>query len=284
MGLLIETVDDRIENLPNIKTYTDYSDNAPDISLFHSHENNEIVVCKTKAAVVFCGEEVSRASGNIIIFNPAREMHAQLNHPHSHYWRFRVEYPFEYLNGILPDETQFHHFFCLAIPDADFETLMPYMDVLCRTRYDPDSVWNDNRQKYLCALLVNEIFCCMDKLPETSKTPVLYRDRQIYKICHYIHQHYREKITLEELSEEFFIARTTLTYRFRKIVGASVNEYIQKVRCDYGMQALKAGKSVQEASELSGYKDVSFFIRVFESIYGISPKQYSISLRGTSHK
>ena len=284
MGLLIETVDDRIDNLSNIKTFTDYSDNAPDISLFHSHEDNEIVICKTPAAVVFCGEEAARAGGTIVIFNPAREMHTQLNQPHSYYWRFRVEYPVDYLEGILPAETQFRHFFCFTISDADLETLTPYMDLLARTRYDPDRVWKDNRQKHLCALLVNEVFCCMDKLPETAKTPVTFRDRQIYKICHYIHQHYREKITLEELSREFFIARTTLTYRFRKIVGTSVNEYIQKVRCDYGMQALKAGKSVQEAAEQSGYKDVSFFIEVFESFYGVSPKQYSLSMKERRHK
>ena len=154
-----------------------------------------------------------------------------------------------------------------------------YMDMLLFPRHDSENVWNDNRQKLLCALLINDVFCCMDKLHVTVKTPVMFRDHQIYRICHFIHQHYREKITLEELSEVFFIARTTLTLQFRKIVGVSVNEYIQKVRCDHGMQALKAGKSVQEASELSGYKDVSFFIRVFEGIYGISPKQYSISLR-----
>ena len=284
MGLLIETADDWIENMPQIKTFTDYSDNAPDISLFHSHENNEIVICKTPAAVVFCGEEAARAGGNIMIFNPAREMHTQLNQPHSYYWRFRVEYPVDFLEGILPEETQFHHFFCFTISDADFEALSPYMDMLVRTSHEPDSVGNDNRQKHLCALLINELFCCMDHLPETAKTPLLFRDRQIYDICRYIHQHYREKITLEELSGIFFIARTTLTYRFRKIAGVSVNEYIQKVRCDYGMQALKAGKSVQEASELSGYKDVSFFIRVFEGIYGISPKQYSMMLRENPRK
>ena len=278
MGLLVDIANDRIENLTQIKTFADYSDSIPDISSFHSHECNELVICKTPAAVIYCGEEAARAGGNIVVFNPAREMHTQLNQPHSHYWRFRVEYPADYLEGVLPAETQFHHFFCLAISDADLESLMPYVDVLWQTQYDPESVWKDNRQKYLCALLVNELFCCMDKMSETAKTPIMYRDRQIYSICRYIHLHYREKITLETLSEEFFISHTTLTRRFRKIVGMSVNEYVQKVRCDYGAQALKAGRSVQDTAELCGYKDVSFFIRIFEGLYGASPKQYGKSL------
>jgi AraC-like DNA-binding protein len=279
MGTLIEVVNDQIENITFIKSYSDYWDNFPDIKLFHAHDRHEIVICKTPAAVIFNGEKVVRTGGNIVIFNPAGELHAQLNHPHSHYWRFRVEYPVDFLENILPAETQFHRFFCLSIPDEELETIKPFLDILEHTKDDPEDIWKENRQKYLIVLLQNELYRCVDKMPEAVTTSVPHKDQVIYNICRYIHHHYHDKITLDFLSETYFIPRTTLTRRFRKIVGLSVNEYIQRVRCDYGAQALKAGKSVREVAELCGYPDASYFIRIFEEINGISPKQYCISLK-----
>ena len=263
-----------VENIREAQTYTDYTSNVYAVSRLHVHTGHELVICYTPSAIVFSGNSVVRASGYMAIFYPSGEAHLQLNQPNSPYKRFLVEYPADFLNGILPVSQNPQQFFCLPLQPEAMQTLQPYMDLLLKTVQEPEDMWKENRQKYLIALLQNELSGYMRENSWAPSVGVQGKEQQIYSICIYIQRNYREKFSLESLAERHFISRATLSRQFRNVLGMSVNDYIRRVRISYAVQYLKQGYSVQETADLCGFSDAGYFIKVFEQICGTTPANY----------
>lgn len=262
-----------------INTYTDYTRNQYAVSRFHRHPGHELVLCHTPSAIVFSGEEIIRASGWMAIFYPAGELHLQLNQPNAPYERYYIEYPVDFLTDGFPLYLNPHQFFVLPLSDEEMETCRLYLNLLTNTLREPDSTWKENRQKYLLALLHNELCACSKNTAQSSKKNSSEKEQRIYAVCVYIQRHYREKLSLDSLAEIHFMSRATLTRQFRNVLGMSVSEYIRRVRISYAVQELKQGKSVQETADLCGFSDAGYFIKVFEQIHGMTPTDYRKRIR-----
>lgn len=91
----------------------------------------------------------------------------------------------------------------------------------------------------------------------------------------YITEHLTEPISLEMLSNEFFISSKYISSVFRKNMGMTLREYIITKRVENAKKLLSEGKNVSEACELSGFGDYSNFIRTFTVIAGVSPGKYA---------
>ncbi len=97
----------------------------------------------------------------------------------------------------------------------------------------------------------------------------------VYKIIEYINSNFYKPITIQQLSEKFFITPNYISFLFKKFVGENFKNYIIKLRITYACELLENSKySVQEVGEKVGYNDYFYFIRIFKSIKGISPSKY----------
>lgn len=102
-----------------------------------------------------------------------------------------------------------------------------------------------------------------------------HEDKDVIKIQDHIERNYRRKITVEELSEKFNIARRSLERRFKKATSNTVVEYIQRVKVEAAKKQLEAGrKTVNEVMYDTGYTDSKAFRDVFRKITGMSPNDY----------
>ena len=62
---------------------------------------------------------------------------------------------------------------------------------------------------------------------------------------------------------------------FKQQMGMSFNEYLNEKRLEYGKERLRRSKdSVLEISANAGFRNVTYFNRMFKRRYGISPTQY----------
>ena len=87
-----------------------------------------------------------------------------------------------------------------------------------------------------------------------------------------IHQHYNEKITIEELAQIAQLSRTAFMRRFQEICHMPPGKYLNKVRLQAAeSMLLNTSFTVGEISMKTGFYDPSHFIRVFTSEYGRSP-------------
>jgi len=101
------------------------------------------------------------------------------------------------------------------------------------------------------------------------------RPKLVESIVDYVSEHLTEPITLEMLSNQFFISSKYISNVFHKNMGMTLREYIISKRVEYAKKMLSEGKNVSEACELSGFGDYSNFIRTFTMVAGISPGKYA---------
>lgn len=95
----------------------------------------------------------------------------------------------------------------------------------------------------------------------------------ISQIIWYLNCHLQEEITLEQLSEYFYISKHHLNKVFRKATGTTVFDYLLRKRVITAQQLLANGASAQEASLKSGFSDYSAFYRAYTRILGHSPRE-----------
>ena len=93
------------------------------------------------------------------------------------------------------------------------------------------------------------------------------------KISHFIEEHIDEELSLERLSNEFFVSKYHISHIFKDNLGLSVHQYITKKRLALCHQALMGDATVIEVYRSFGFGDYSSFFRAFKKEYGISPSK-----------
>lgn len=87
----------------------------------------------------------------------------------------------------------------------------------------------------------------------------------------YIADHYDEPLSLEMLSQKFYVSKYHLSHEFSRIVGTSIYRYIMLKRLVIARQLLSSGIAPGTVSMNCGFSDYSNFYRAFRTQYGISP-------------
>ena len=120
----------------------------------------------------------------------------------------------------------------------------------------------------LCTLIMSESWHPEDIKASTKKMSVM-------DVKAYLDQHYAEHITLDDLSEHFFINKYYLTRVFKEQFGQSINAYLQSVRITHAKQLLRfSDKTVEEIGIECGLGSLHYFSRVFKNIEGVPPSEY----------
>lgn len=98
---------------------------------------------------------------------------------------------------------------------------------------------------------------------------------KVYSITSYIHEHYREDLSLEFLAKSFYISSYYLSHQFKNITGFTLNNYIQMTRIRNAQQLLlTTDMNVTHISEACGFASFSQFNRTFNKHCGTSPTKY----------
>lgn len=91
----------------------------------------------------------------------------------------------------------------------------------------------------------------------------------------YIHDHYGESITAEELAGMYSCSASYLARLFKNQIGIGPIEYLIHVRIHKAKQLLlKSEARIQEIASSIGYADVYYFSRLFKKHTGCSPLQF----------
>jgi len=97
----------------------------------------------------------------------------------------------------------------------------------------------------------------------------------------YIDTHFREKISLAELSKRFGISRSSFCFVFPQFTGMPLQKYVAQKRIKEAQILIRSSleKSISQIATEVGYQDDSTFYRNFLRVTGISPLKYKNNLR-----
>ncbi|CAI6030155.1 helix-turn-helix transcriptional regulator [Cohnella sp. JJ-181] len=99
----------------------------------------------------------------------------------------------------------------------------------------------------------------------------------------YIAGHYREKITKEELGDAIGRTPNHAAALFKRATGQTISEYAHAVRVKTAVYMLKESLlTAGEISEYLGYRDLSYFHRIFKKLTGFPPAHF-MNERNTNH-
>ncbi len=116
-----------------------------------------------------------------------------------------------------------------------------------------------------------------EDLKQTKLLPENYgEDKIVLAMLQYIREHYKEKLTMQDVTAALNYSETFLNKRFKKQMGTTFNEYLNRFRIQKAMELLNAGGlSVSDVSWECGIHDYKYFNVVFRKYIGCSPKEYA---------
>ena len=102
-----------------------------------------------------------------------------------------------------------------------------------------------------------------------------HEDDIVLNAQNFIEENYEEKLTIDQIAEEFHVTRRTLERRFKKATRNTIVEYIQRVKVEATKKQLETGKkTIIDIMYGVGYSDIQAFREVFKKITGMTPVDY----------
>jgi AraC-like DNA-binding protein len=102
-----------------------------------------------------------------------------------------------------------------------------------------------------------------------------FQNERMQKIKEYINKHYAASITLDMLSELFFMHPTNISKYFSTYCGFNLHRYINTVRvCQATKLLTYTNLTMAVIAEQCGFGSISTFLKQFKEITSTSPLQY----------
>lgn len=133
---------------------------------------------------------------------------------------------------------------------------------------------------YICDMQINEkLAALLTMLMEQSRYSIDMLESgkclEISSIKAYLDEHYVEKITLDNLANQFFINKFYMMKIFKETYGTTIVNYLISKRITRAKQLLRfTDMTMDEISIEVGIDSANYFSRAFHKVEGISPSEY----------
>ena len=107
------------------------------------------------------------------------------------------------------------------------------------------------------------------------------RSPRVVEMLRYIDQHLTEDLTIEGLSEVFFISKYHMMRQFREETGQSIHAYLSDRRLLHARSLIEQGFSATDSCFRSGFGSYSSFTRAYSKRFGTTPTGRSTLLDET---
>ncbi|NQZ06873.1 MAG: helix-turn-helix domain-containing protein [Algicola sp.] len=104
-----------------------------------------------------------------------------------------------------------------------------------------------------------------------------HKDDRVNKIQQWMQANLTESFSLDDLADRFALSKRTLIRRFKKAVGDTPVNYLQRLRVEEAKRLLETTPApLEDIVARVGYGDVSTFRKLFQQLTQLSPKAYRL--------
>lgn len=120
-------------------------------------------------------------------------------------------------------------------------------------------------------LLIELNRCCINHAEVFHKTARY--DKKIVEMIHYINENLVKSLTIESLSERFYLSKYHMMRKFKEETGYSMHQYILEKRVLAARGMILSGMPATNACAECGFKDYSTFSRAYKKLLHKLPSE-----------
>lgn len=125
----------------------------------------------------------------------------------------------------------------------------------------------------LFLLAINGV-CAGDGQEKIERPESIY-NKKIGELLTYLNEHLFEDISIDELSDTFYISKYHMMRQFKNETGYTIHRYVTEKRIAAAKEKLLTGMSAAKVSEECGFLDYSTFLRAFQSCVHMTPTAFA---------
>lgn len=132
----------------------------------------------------------------------------------------------------------------------------------------------EQRKLYAQAMAKGEQPDALDLLADAKLGVVA--SKRVKAMLEYLHSHYAEKISINDLVEPLQTSASYLNQKFKEETCYTFNEYLNRYRIMQAIQMIRQGdEKIYTIAEEAGFRDYKYFISVFRKYVNLSPKRFA---------
>ncbi len=102
----------------------------------------------------------------------------------------------------------------------------------------------------------------------------MYSNSLICDVINYINNNINKEITITELSNLFYFDKTYIMKRFKKELGVSIHDYINKIRILNSLSLYQYDNYILGIAIKNGFNSIEYYSETFRKIIGVNPYKY----------
>ncbi|MDE6110453.1 MAG: AraC family transcriptional regulator [Eubacterium sp.] len=241
---------------------------------FHYHEFEKLVLFKSgKASYIIEGKEYILKPYDILLVGKG-DIHKPIISKEMEYERIII-----WINSDYIKSNSLYHCFEKANENGQYLLRLP--EHTATEIFDLADKFNKEKSENFASalmkdtifiqlmILINRFFDKYDNIRIEYKS-----DKQTDSIIEYINKNIFENLSVDKISNEFFISRYYLMHKFKKVTGKTIYAYINSKRLMNAANLISKGCPAKTACFESGFNNYSVFLKAFKKEFGCVPTNY----------
>ncbi|MBE5787190.1 MAG: AraC family transcriptional regulator [Clostridiales bacterium] len=232
----------------------------------HWHENYELLhVMEGELEGLLDGRKFHARAGETVVINSGVMHYLHAATPVCSYECLIANADLLYQRGMQPDKPVFQEVL------ADAETA-DRLHRIVQEHFQRPCLFQMNVLAQIDGLFVHLMRNFRQEHMEEGMAPVAGSHEAVKHAMRYIHAHYAEPLTLDDICRQVGFAKNYFCRVFAEYAGLPPIRYLNHVRCEDARRMLRAeGCTVAEAAQRCGFPNVSHFSQYYRKVNGHSP-------------
>lgn len=257
-----------------------YSDTNLDKVSLHHHDFFECYLfISGDVTYIIEGKTYSLKPGDIVLINP-KELHQPIiNRVSKAYERIVLWIDPLFLNNLSSHKTDLKRCFEDLKKDnvirTDYESQQKVRSILIKLLNLEN--YTGLGQELLYKAYLVELFVLLNTLLFQSDSKLyieIKNNNLIDDIIKYINNNLEDDISLDDLSNRFYISKYHLSREFKKHSGTTIYKFIIQKKLILAKEYILSGMPIKNIYAQAGFGNYSNFFRSFKNEYGVTPKQF----------
>ncbi len=242
--------------------------------ILHNHKDRfELLFIRNGSGSYIVDDEIYDVeAGNLIVCN-AGVLHDEV--PQYNHELSMLSIAIDQLK--LPELPENHLISDDIIPVLKVEKHFVLIDAIFQTLFDSLAFEGEEHAEANQYLVQALLALLVQAFKEHGETNPEYKKKNplLTEIRHYINDNYSEDLSLQKISDHFYISPSYLSHLFKEKMGFSPMHYVIRRRIGEAQSLLiMSKKSITEIASTVGFDNLSHFNVQFKKYVGLSPLSY----------